>query len=147
MDSDSWCTPAWLACAVGAFDLDPASNARSHIQARLRYASDNGEDGLALPWVGSVWCNCPYSNVLPWARRLADHDGPWCALLKLDPSTRWYAALMAVNPTVAPFRKRLKFEGDRAMTANFPSVLIWKRWDPPAALQPHLWLSTYARAA
>ncbi len=147
MGSDQWCTPAWLAAVLGPFDLDPASNARSHIAAVRSYELERGEDGLQLPWAGSVFLNPPYSNPLPWARRLADHAGPWCALLKNDSTTRWYAALMAVNPVVAPFKKRLRFEGDRAMTANFPSVLVYSAWRPPAALAGHLWLSTYARAA
>jgi hypothetical protein len=121
-------------------------------------------DGLAILWsfehgwgggqvqylpagVWSVFVNPPYSNPLPWCQKLRDHDGPWCALLKLDPSTRWWAALMQASPTVAPFRKRLKFEGDKSMTANFPSVLVYSAWRPPAALVPHLWLQTWAVAA
>lgn len=151
MSTDEWCTPKWLAEALGPFDLDPCSNASSHIKSLTRKAlslpaPDN--DGIAWDWLGlSVFCNPPYSNPLPWARKLAAHDGPWCALLKLDPSTKWWAALMEAAPVVAPFRKRLKFEGEKSMTANFPSVLVYSAWRPSAALVPHLWLSTYVRAA
>jgi hypothetical protein len=151
--SDSWCTPKWLCDLLGEFDLDPCSNERSHLQAFMRLTGDSGAqgdgmcnvDGLAIAWeTQSVYCNPPYSNVMPWAAKLAAHDGPWCALLKLDPTTKWWATLMSASPTFAPFRKRIKFEGDKAMTANFPSVLVFKRWYPSDELAKHLWLARYA---
>ena len=150
MSSDEWCTPRALAEALGRFDGDVCSNARSHIRSGWTFALDHTDearrDALAWDWPAgqSLFANWPYSNPLPWAMRIAAHDGPWCALAKLDPTTRWHAALMEASPTVAPFRKRLKFEGEKAMTANFPSVLIYSAWRPPAALVPHLWLSSYA---
>lgn len=146
MNTDEWCTPKFLADAVGPVDLDVCGNAKSHIQSKKRYGLDLGLDGLSLPWLGLVWANFPYSAPLPWCLRLRDHDGPWVALAKLDPSTRWWAVLMEANPTVAPFRKRLKFEGAQTLTANFPSVLVFSAWRPSTALVPHLWLSTYATA-
>lgn len=143
--SDNWNTPKWLADLVGSFGTDPCSNATSHVMAARRYTI--AHDGLSQPWLGSVWCNPPYSNPLPWAQRLAAHNRPWCALVKLDPSTRWWAALMSADPTVAPFRKRLRFEGEKNMTANFPSALVYSAWRPSAELAAHLWLQSYGRAA
>ena len=152
--SDQWCTPKWLADALGPFDLDPCSNLGSHIQATrcaLDHEDEGFRDGLKHGWIrrdgrpDSVFVNPPYSNVGPWAARLVNHQGPWVALLKLDPTTRWWAHLMTANPTVAPFRKRIRFEGKQtdgsdATTANFPSVLVYSAWKPPIALRPHLWL-------
>lgn len=151
-DTDGWCTPKWLAEALGPFDLDPCSNERSHIRAPITCGGDpergSRPDGLAFDWgILSTFANPPYSKVLPWALKLAAHQGPWVALVKLDPTTRWWATLMTADPTVAPFRKRIAFEGDKAMTANFPSALVYSAWRPPAALVPHLWLPTYTRAA
>ncbi len=145
MSTDSWNTPRFLTEALGYFDLDVCGNATSHVQAAQRYGLDLDLDGLTLPWSGLVWCNFPYSKPLPWCQRLRDHDGPWVCLAKLDPTTKSWATLMEANPTVAPFRKRLRFEGDKSMTANFPSVLIFSAWRPPAALVPHLWLPSYAQ--
>jgi hypothetical protein len=31
------------------------------------------QDGLALPWSGSVFCNFPYSQSKPWMKRCAEH--------------------------------------------------------------------------
>jgi len=32
------------------------------------------EDGLLTPWQGLVWCNPPYSNPTPWAKKLISHN-------------------------------------------------------------------------
>ena len=146
--SDDWVTPEWLAELLGHFDLDPCSNDKSHIDAWETCSLDHYEkrrrDGLAFDWERhSVFVNPPYSNVGPWAAKLVAHEGPWVALLKLDPTTAWWSTLMTATPTVAPFRRRIKFEGPQAMTANFPSVLVFSAWRPPADLRQHLWLPTY----
>lgn len=161
--TDNWCTPKWLTDLLGYWDLDPCSNVQSTVQScercQLEQSTDEcvvSNDGLALAWgARSVFVNPPYSNPLPWAMKLAAHNAPWCALVKLDPSTRWWAALMEASPTIAPFRKRLRFESTPAsesvsakgMTANFPSALVYSAWRPCAELREHLWLPTYARAA
>lgn len=145
-NSDTWCTPKDLCRMLGSFDLDPCSNGRSHVQANTTYDLARGEDGLALAWRGSVFSNYPYSDPSPWCVRLAAHDGPWVALTKLDPSTRWWAQLMSGCTGWAGFRHRLKFErGDKPpLTANFPSALVWSCWKPSAELSSHLWLPNYA---
>lgn len=148
LSSDEWCTPKWLCELLGTFDLDPASNTRSNVAAHRWCGPDHAfgqmRDGLSFDWSGSVFVNPPFSNVMPWAQKLAAHDGPWCALIKLDPSTRWYAALMVPGVTVAPFKKRLKFEGDKDMTANFPCALVYRAWAPSRELAEHLWIARYA---
>lgn len=142
---DAQCTPADLCAELGRFGTDPCSNPRSHIIADRSYMLENGQDGLALPWIGSVWCNGPYSNPLPWCERLRDHKGPWCALWKLDTTTRWFAELMTV-PSVrwAPFRKRLTFgkASNKGNAANFTNVLLWAGgWVLPRPVAARLWLT------
>lgn len=50
---------------VQSFTLDvaacPAANA-----AEKFYSLEAGQDGLALPWTGHVWCNPPWSKIKPW---------------------------------------------------------------------------------
>ncbi len=152
MSTDDWCTPKWLTAILGAFDLDPCWNRKSHLKPGMACHPNDPDalfrDGLKFPWHGKlVFCNPPYSNVGPWAAKLAAHDHGWVALLKLDPTTKWWATLMTAQPVIAPFRKRIKFEGEQSMTANFPSVLIYSAWRPSTELRQHLWLSEYARAA
>lgn len=139
--SDEWCTPKDLARVLGTFDLDPCSNNRSHIQAKEKYGLEWHTDGLTSVWKGCVFVNPPYSNVMPWAQRLAEHDGPWCALVKLDPTTKWWAYLVTCKSLWAPFICRLKFERQDKppLTANFPSALIWRHWVPSFPLITWLW--------
>lgn len=144
--TDSWCTPPGIAHDLGPFDLDVASNPRSHIGAERSYQLDRGEDGLALPWTrpaGSpaiVWCNGPYSDPLPWCERLRVHRAPWAALWKLDPTTKWFAQLMIGCDAWAPFRSRIKFVGKQDYTANFASFLVWGfGWQPSPQMLARLW--------
>ena len=141
--SDNWCTSLALANAVGEFHLDPASNSRSHIRAQKKYCLEDGQDGLALPLEGSVFLNPPYSNPLPWCERLRYHKSPWVALVKLDPTTKWWAALMAGCSGWAPFRSRLKFErpDKPPFTANFPSALVWYERRQACKLSIQLWMA------
>lgn len=147
--SDSWCTDRETARMLGHFGTDPCSNPRSHISADRNLMLEHGDDGLTSEWVGSVFWNGPYSNPLPWCVRLAAHHGPWVALTKSDPTTKWFAVLKSACAGDAPFRHRLKFErpDKPPMTANFPSHLFWCRCHPSAELASHLWLPNYARAA
>jgi hypothetical protein len=143
-DSDSWCTPEWLCEELGEFGLDPCSNDASHVKAPHTWALPVF-DGIKLSWLGlgSVFVNPPYSAPLPWCTKLASHRGPWCALLKLDPTTKWYAVLAEAGASIAPFRKRIAFErADKPpLTANFPSMLAWGGgWQPSSALAARLWM-------
>lgn len=138
---DAQCTPRDLALELGAFDLDPCSNPRSHVQAATRYMLEEGRDGLTLPWHGSVYCNGPYSNPLPWCERLRMHNGPWCSLWKLDTTTRWWFELMQAGAEWAPFRRRLSYERPgNCGKANFTSVLVWREWEPSDAVKARLWM-------
>lgn len=134
-DTDSYCTPAWLAARLGQFDFDPCSNPRSHIDA-LDFASlENGDDGLLLPWNGKIWLNHPYSNPMPWMQklhqeRIAGRCKESMVLAKLDPSTKWWKYL--TDPELGPcdlwvFDKRLQFDcppGIKPSSNNFCSVLV-----------------------
>jgi hypothetical protein len=110
---DSWCTPKWLADALPAVDTDPCSNPRSHIRAVGSYSLEKGEDGLVLPWVGLVYVNGPYSNLLPWAERLAlvypAIKGAGF-LVNADHSPAWWKVLTRVLWLRLDFDDRLEFD-------------------------------------
>jgi hypothetical protein len=149
--TDAQCTPRDLALDLGTFGIDPCSNPRSHIAAIMKCMLERGEDGLAHSWLDdeseplSAFVNGPYSNPLPWCERLRAHRGPWCALWKLDPTTKWHAELLARGPNGgrakwAPFRKRLAFEkAGNVGSADFPCMLAWRDWRPSRALLRWLW--------
>jgi len=95
---DEWLTPPEILRALGAFDLDPcAPVVRPWETAAQHYTAQ--DDGLALPWNGSVFLNWPYSNPLPWASKLrAELAAGRCTsaivLAKLDTSTEWWRVLV-----------------------------------------------------
>jgi hypothetical protein len=79
--------------------------------------------------------------------RLRVHDGPWCALVKLDTTTKWWRELMLGCGGWAPFRRRVAFErpDKPPLTANFASALVWRRWTPGTELASWIWLESPER--
>jgi hypothetical protein len=110
---DSWCTPKWLADELPAVDTDPCSNPRSHVRAVGSYSLEKGEDGLVLPWVGLVYVNGPYSNLLPWAEKLnAEYPKLKGAgfLVNADHSPTWWKVLTRHLWLRLDFDDRLEFD-------------------------------------
>jgi len=74
ISSNDHYTPKWIFDLLGVeFDLDVASppGGVSWIPAKKYFTQF--DDGLGQIWTGLVWCNPPYSNILPWVHRLNDH--------------------------------------------------------------------------
>lgn len=155
IDRDTWCTPRWLTEALGPVDLDPCANERSHVQARSAFMlEERGEDGLALAnTIGHDWrvfVNPPYSDVRPWIA--AYRHTRFCFLLKLDPSTKWFAELYAATARILlPRSTRVQFEAppgvppEKALANQFPHALFFARaGDAPTALveQCFDWITT-----
>lgn len=96
--TDDWYTPRWIFDAAGlTFDMDVAAPvdpqyqlvpARRHLTAL--------DDGLTTSWVGTVWCNPPYSGTTPWVERWAAHDGDGLILVPAVKS-RWVGSLLAAT--------------------------------------------------
>jgi hypothetical protein len=132
-DRDTWCTPKWLARAVGPFDLDACTNSRSHVDALQSCSLERGVDGLAfaptVPSFWRVWINPPYSagQVIRWVR--AYQHTRFCFLVRLDPSTEWFAELYAASEVLmVPRGRRIDFEpppGVKASSNPFPHVLAY----------------------
>lgn len=137
VDRDTWCTPKWITDAIGDVDLDPCSNERSTVQAIYAYRLDQGEDGLKLvtsKWIDGAsvrtFINPPYSDVGPWIQAFGHTR--FVFLLKLDPSTRWFAELLERTELVLiPRGTRIQFEAppgvppDKAQANQFPHALFY----------------------
>lgn len=103
MANDLWRTPpevfAWLNNRFD-FVLDVAASDKNHLCENY-FTEDN--DGLAMDWHftaraikpnGWVWCNCPYSDPLPWVTKSIEtmEQGTGVVmLLNSDQSVRWFA--------------------------------------------------------
>lgn len=67
-------TPKWIFDLLNVqFEIDVAAppNGVPWIPAN-RYFTQ-ADDGLSQEWTGLVWCNPPFSDILPWVRRLNEH--------------------------------------------------------------------------
>ena len=104
--TNEWYTPARYLeaarCALGGFDLDPAScaEANSVVQAAQYFTED--DDGLAQPWKGRIWLNPPYGRLAgSFVARLAEQydAGNVTAAVALvssaATSTLWFRPLWA----------------------------------------------------
>jgi hypothetical protein len=74
--NDDCYTPRWVFDALDLkFDMDVAAP----VDPVMRTCPAETfltpvEDGLTTPWRGVVWCNPPFSDFGPWARKWAEHD-------------------------------------------------------------------------
>jgi len=132
-DRNTWCTPKWIADAIGEVDLDPCSNDRSHIHAKETYVLERGENGLMLapdvPRESLCYINPPYGRglVIQWVRAYGEKR--FIFLLKFDPSTLWFAELMSHTKLVLfPKQERVEFEPPpdvKASSVQFPHALFF----------------------
>lgn len=74
-------TPKWVFDLLDVtFDLDVAAPIGGVPWIPALQSYSQADDGLVQPWHGLVWCNPPFSDILPWVRRLNEH-GNGIALL------------------------------------------------------------------
>lgn len=150
--SDAWCSPPEVGDPLAQFfagpvDVDPCSNARSIILARL--ALTHG--GLVLPWVlplpvdRTAYQNDPYSKSDEWTAKMiaelaAGHVREHVRLCMMSTSTHWWAdqcRRTRRNPRILAL-KRLSFldpfakdPGKRRMGCRFEPALLY--WGPRSA--------------
>ena len=133
--SQAWETPAELLEALsrvfGRFDLDPCAprKTRTRVKARTHFTAE--DDGLTLPWHGTVFVNPPYGRTLrKWVAKARQEveEGrarTVVALLPARPDTSYWHDHIAGHAAVYFFRGRLRF-GDGKQSAPFPSALaVW----------------------
>ena len=130
-----WHTPEELLQQLygvfGRFDLDPCSPTRSRraapVKARVHYTVE--DDGLSLPWFGSVFVNPPYGGATRYWTAKARQEvaqGNASIVVALLPSrtdaSYWHEDIFA-SAHVFFFRGRLHF-GTYGPAAPFPSALV-----------------------
>ncbi len=122
--TDAACTPLYIAERLPVFDIDPASNPRTHIRSHWSYSLEKKLDGLRLPWRGSAFLNWPYSFPLAWALKsthemIVGHCTELVVLCKLDTSTKWWHEITA--PILGPID--LWFLDERVQYDEHPEVI------------------------
>ena len=120
------------------------------MRAKVHYTKD--DDGLSLPWFGTVYMNPPYGrSIHNWTAKAKAEVAQGNAdviigLLPARPDTRYWHRDVAGSASVFFLKGRLKFGGVK-QSAPFPSCLVvWGGSDElvtklQAAL-PEAWLSS-----
>lgn len=106
-DRDAWCTPREIVDALLRMwplgpDLDPCTNARSIVPCRRRYTLADCLDPAAQEWGGTVYCNPPFSDTAPWARKMSLHGGGVVGCLLADPSVSWWKDVWTADAICFP---------------------------------------------
>lgn len=151
-NSDSWCSPPEIGDPLADFhdgpvDIDPCSNARSIIQARLAYT----RGGLILPWrmpepvEMTGYQNDPYSQSGAWTVKMlvelaSGNVREHTRLCMMSTSTSWWSdqcLLSKRNPRILAL-KRIAFldpfaskSGQKRMGCRFEPALLY--YGPRAA--------------
>lgn len=125
---DEWLTPPYVLQALGPFDLDPCAPVkRPWDTAKEHYTVF--DDGLALPWIGRVWCNPPYGpKTAIWLARLAAHGNGIALIFARTETAAWQEHVWAAARGVMFLFGRLHFhhaDGSRApANSGAPSALV-----------------------
>lgn len=116
-ESDSRATPKWVKNMFSDW-FDPCPLNRNPTI-----------DGLSIDWKDKTFVNPPYSKPAPWVMKAIKESkkGKTIVLLmRFDPTTRYFRALMEANAHVFYCGERMKFltpEGE-GYASPFPSILI-----------------------
>jgi hypothetical protein len=107
-DRDTWLTPRHIVSALGPFDLDPCAAAHQPWPTATKHFTKT-ENGLRRRWHGLVWLNPPFSDILPWMRKLADLNNG-IALIPVSTGAKyWQEIIFPCAICVFFVEKRLKF--------------------------------------
>ena len=92
--TDEWETPQILFQALDrefGFDLDVCAT-QENAKCRLYYTKD--QDGLRMPWSGTVWCNPPYGRKIGnWVKKALFASAAGSTVVMLLPArtdTKWF---------------------------------------------------------
>ena len=127
--TDEWETPQILFQALDRefnFDLDACATPEN-AKCRLYYTKD--QDGLRMPWSGTVWCNPPYGRkVGSWVKKALFESAAGSTVVMLLPArtdTKWfhYYIYRKRHVEIRFLEGRLRFGGQKN-AAPFPSMVV-----------------------
>ena len=114
-----------LAKEHGPFDMDVCAT-RANAKCSAFYSME--ADGLKWPWLGTIWCNPPYSrgNTVKWIKKAIEERKAGRAkkvvmLLPAATSNAWWHDYIPYCASFKFIRGRVKFGGAKT-GAKFASV-------------------------
>ena len=130
-ESPEWYTPNEVVeraeAALGGIALDPCSNEGTPTVPAATHIT-KADDGLAVPWSGTVYMNPPYGRgISEWVEKLAEEyaEGRVTEAIALVPArtdTGWFSNLR--DCAICFIRGRLRFSG-MDTGAPFPSAVVY----------------------
>lgn len=126
--TDVWLTPPSLIDSLGEFDLDPCCpNNLPWKTAKSFYSLENGQNGLELPWNGRIWLNPPYSNWVPFLKKLKEHNNGIALIFARVETKGFFDHVWAGAHSIFFLKRRVKFvksDLSKGGSSTAPSVLI-----------------------
>lgn len=123
----TWLTPKYIIDVLGPFDMDPCVPDNMPWQTAARMVT-KAENGLTVPWEGTVWLNPPYGREsVPFLNKMAEHRNGVALLFGRTDTKAWHELVFPVADSVLFMRGRISFyreDGTQAGTANAPSCLV-----------------------
>jgi phage N-6-adenine-methyltransferase len=127
---DNWETPDyvfnWVVERYGMPVLDVCA---SHENTKCMEYYTEEQDGLQKPWVGDVWCNPPYSDLLLWVKKaifeteMTEKCKNVTMLIPARTDTKAFGLIWQHAVEVIFITGRLRFVGSKS-SAPFPSMLV-----------------------
>jgi hypothetical protein len=127
--SETWLTPPEIIGALGRFDLDPCAAPSPRPWPTAAVHIELPTDGLAIPWVGRVFCNPPYGDKLgDWLEKMGRHRCGIALTFARTETDAWQRWVWPFAHAVLFISGRLYFrlpDGTRAPgNAGGPSALV-----------------------
>jgi len=140
--NDEWMTPSWITDMLPHIDLDPCAHSSSTVGAANQYDIRNGDDGLKLPWQGTVFCNPPYTKTSRWLAKCREHGETNQTAIALIPAVPgdgpWMREIWKKATKVGFILGRLQFRNpatNEMVTRGRGHALVV--WGPMPHLPPH----------
>lgn len=145
-DKDCWQTPVWLFDALDiefGFWLDVAANKHNALCPQFFTEEANA---LERDWKshGAIWCNPPYSKILPWVEKAAEQSRKQhkavVLLVPEDMSVGWFSkALETVDEVRVITDGRVNFVHagtgkEKKGNSKGSMLLIWRPFTNPRRL-------------
>ena len=112
-----WYTPPWIFERLDIqFDLDPCHPVKCipWVPARVTYSEIN--NGLLMPWFGTVWLNPPYgAETKKWLAKMAEH-GDGVALVFARTDCAWFHDYIPHADRTLFLKKRVRFVDGTGVT-------------------------------
>jgi len=120
--NDNWLTPEWLFKALDcefAFDFDAAAD---ETNARCSLFTSSIEETAPLSTM-RVFCNPPYSNILPFVVRAMKHGSIWVFILPVRTRSEWFEMLNQSDRVEFRWlRRRIAFEPPPGVEPSSPRM-------------------------